>query len=734
MRRSTRLARLNVLVLILGVLASLTVGFTTETTTTIDTAAWASKVDANVLEAATAGSTEMMVLLARQADLSGASRRTTKAEKGQFVYDQLTSVAARTQTGILDQLTLLGVPHRSFWIVNAVWTVGDASLVQQLASRPDVAMVLPSPVGGLETPLGPDGTDDTDVVQSAEDPTPYGIDMVQAPRVWNELGIDGAGAVVASADVGVEWTHQALQANYRGWDPATGTATHDYNWHNAVPDPRSGCVGAAPCDDQSHGTHTVGTMVGHTPTEQIGVAPGAEWIGCRNMGTPVGVGAVPTYLECMEWLLAPTDSNGENPRPDLAPDVVNNSWGCLEACAPPLLHLQLQASRAAGIAYVASAGNEGDVGCSSIEFPLAVYEEAITVGATTAGDGIAGFSSRGPVLSDGSMRMKPDVSAPGNSVRSAVLNNGYGNKSGTSMAAPHVAGVIALIVSARPDLAGDVDTIQFILEHSGVRKTTGEGCGGDTADAVPNNVYGHGRLDAFAAVQLALALDNRAPVAVADEAMTTEGTTVDIDVLANDVDPDGDPLTVTGASAPANGTATVAADGQSVTYAPNDGFAGTDQFVYTVEDGRGGVATAAVTVTVQEACVPPTIDDSDAAVAYDGGWGLEESPDASAGTYHRRSGPDVYRGKKAHVATVSFSGDAVSYAFATLQDGGRVDLAIDGAWVDTLDFSGPTSEPAFGASVTYTGLGDGEHELTITYVGGTVIVDGFTFACGGDPG
>ena len=260
-------------------------------------------------------------------------------------------------------------------------------------------------------------------------------------------------------------------------------------------------------------------MVGTGPERageknEIGMAPDAKWIACRNMSH--GLGAVPTYLECMQWFIAPTDGNGQNPDPSKAPHVVNNSWGCVEVCPPPLLRDALQASRAAGLFYAVSAGNDGGVPgahvCSSIYHPLARYPEAFSVGATTwTTDSIAYFSSRGPtLLGDPPNQLvltKPNITAPGDDIRSALAGSDseYGLLSGTSMAGPHVAGLVALIISANPALAGNVDRIEDIIEQSAVRKTTTEGCGLDSPTQIPNNTYGWGRIDALAAVQRAVA-------------------------------------------------------------------------------------------------------------------------------------------------------------------------------------------------------------------------------------
>ena len=225
------------------------------------------------------------------------------------------------------------------------------------------------------------------------------------------------------ADTGVDWNHPALLPQYRGWDGAA--ASHAYNWHDAIhdADPLNACGSNSPepCDDQGHGTSVAGLAVGDDGGEnRIGVAPGARWIGCRNMN--IGAGTPARYIECFEFFLAPTDADGENPRPDLGADVVNNSWTCPEeeGCTDPqVLRSAVEALRAAGIAQSFAAGNTGPA-CSSLSAVPPIYEAAFAVGATDLGDGLAIFSARGPVLRDGSNRIKPDLVAPGVGVRTSA--------------------------------------------------------------------------------------------------------------------------------------------------------------------------------------------------------------------------------------------------------------------------------------------------------------------------
>jgi len=480
---------------------------------------WESKVDSAVLDAAALGPTDFIVYMSAHADLAPAGRLATKDAKGLFVYDALTTTARMSQAPLVARLAELDVSSTSFWIANSVLVnAGDLALIREVALRSDVEAIYAVGKGELQWPVDvPEGTEAVDVTATVGP----SLDWVRADEAW-ALGYRGQGAVVAGADTGVRWTHSALKTHYRGWDAASGTANHNYNWHNAA-GPNAECptdtASSQPCDDNDHGTHTVGTMVGEDPTKvnQIGMAPEAEWIACRNMSQ--GFGVVPTYMDCMQWFIAPTDLAGNNPDPSKAPDVVNNSWGCVEVCAPPMLKDMIDASRAAGIFYAVSAGNDNQfflgltTACNTINFPLAVYDAAFTVGATNAtNDTIASFSSLGPVVDnpvEGVAYRKPDIVAPGVGIRSATAasDTSYANLSGTSMSGPHVAGLVALVISANPELRGHVDTIEQVIRNSAKPLTSNKGCGGDSSTDVPNNVYGWGRIDALAAVQLAVNTD-----------------------------------------------------------------------------------------------------------------------------------------------------------------------------------------------------------------------------------
>ena len=462
------------------------------------------------------GEAQVIILLREQADLGGASALLTKEAKGQYVYETLWTLAQETQQAVQATLDAQGIDYQSFYIVNAIKTRADGALVRALAARGDVAQILPDPKIELIAPDLPQPEPEATASTRAVDGIQANLIRVNADDVW-ALGITGQGIVVAGQDTGYQWDHPALIDQYRGWDGST--ASHDYNWHDAIHDAGAsndcGSDSLEPCDDHGHGTHTMGIIVGQDlPTYEIGMAPGAEWIGCRNMAD--GVGTPTTYMECFEFFLAPYPVNGNRDlaEPALAPDVVNNSWscppteGCDDEASFALLEDSVAALRQAGIVVVASAGNYGTYtpdSCGTVFYPPAIYPQATTVGNFNhLTDQIHFGSSRGPVTYGGATYTKPDISAPGVEIYSSVRNDSYAWMTGTSMSGPHVAGAVALLLSAAPGYRGNVHQIEAFLFISAQPKTTDEGCGGDGLTDVPNNTWGWGILDTLGAVEIAL--------------------------------------------------------------------------------------------------------------------------------------------------------------------------------------------------------------------------------------
>ena len=472
---------------------------------------------------------DVIVVFRDQADLSGARRLATKSEKARFVYDRLTATAARSQERAVRLLREKNAAVNGLFLVNALAVQkADAALIRELAQMNEVKWVGADPwvqfEGSVET---------TAAAPAAERGTvEWGVQRIKAPDVWAK-GYTGQGITIGGADTGYDWLHPTLQPHYRGYSSFAGITDHNYNWHDAIHDysPLNldslgnpvgtnpcGFNTVAPCADGAHGTHTMGTMIGDDGLgNQIGVAPGASWIGCRNMER--GWGQPSTYLECFQWFLAPTDLNGQNPNPGKAPHVINNSWycayeeGCTDMVINDLLRVAIVNLKASGVFVVVSNGNFGNLGCASVTIP-AIFEESFSIGAIQYNDSIAGFSSLGPVVTDGNLRIKPNVSAPGQDVRSSVPNGNFANFSGTSMSGPHVAGLVALVLSAQPKLIGQVEVLENLIETTAIPAFDQRDCSDNGGQAYPNNTYGFGKVNALDAVNAAL-LYNPTPVSEA---------------------------------------------------------------------------------------------------------------------------------------------------------------------------------------------------------------------------
>lgn len=428
------------------------------------------------------------VHLKEKADLSISDKVSSKKEKNKIVYSQLKETAERSQKGIIAILKKKNIRYESFYITNALLVYlpqnSQNGIINLLSKRSDVSKIMPNPKFNMLTfpqNVTPSSAEKSNGVE-------WNINTIHAPQAW-EMGYKGSGVVVAGNDTGVTWSHPTISGKYRG--NSSGTVTHSYNWFDGI----SGKT--TPYDDHGHGTFTVGEMVGDDGNNnQIGAAPEAQWIGCKNMDAS-GAGTPKSYTKCFEWFIAPTDSNGLNPNPDYSPDIINNSWSCpaSEGCDKETLHEIVNNVQAAGIMLVFAAGNEGP-SCGTIAEAPNMYPEIMSVGATTSSNTLADFSSRGPSSYDGSIR--PNVSAPGEGVRSCVGTSGYTYMSGTSMAAPLVVGSTALLWSAVPDLMGDIDGTKKILELSASFKR-GFQCKGDKKEG-KNNMFGYGIVNAEEAI------------------------------------------------------------------------------------------------------------------------------------------------------------------------------------------------------------------------------------------
>jgi serine protease AprX len=451
--------------------------------------------------------TPIRVYLKEKADLTQIPVvLTEKAARGKWVYNSLRLTAQRSQKSIRAFLDGKKIAYEPFYIVNMI-AIPEATseLIGDLERFETVDRIRSDKSFVVDTPVPLETEENTKNFRGLEG----SIVATGAPTVWDTYDAMGQGVVVAGQDTGVDYQHPALKNQYRGF--TEGEFQHDYNWYDAVDKPLQsgsnpcGFSSAEPCDDDTHGTHTMGTVVGDDGAqEKIGMAPHAKWIACRNMDR--GLGQPSTYIKCFEFFLAPFPRRGQaqvDGKPELAPDVINNSWGCPqeEGCDGQEMRSVLEALYVAGISTVVSAGNAGP-SCGTINDQPATHSDlTLTVGAYNhRNQQIANFSSRGPSILD--QKVGPDLTAPGVGIRSSVPGGSYaGGYSGTSMAGPHVAGAVALLISARPALRGNPARIFDALTGTATPMTSAQSCGGLSGSKVPNNTFGSGLLNVLKAVE-----------------------------------------------------------------------------------------------------------------------------------------------------------------------------------------------------------------------------------------
>ena len=457
------------------------------------------EIDSNVRSQADSQQTfDFWIEFRQTANLDSVPEKLHKKDRSTLVYKSMTSIADSSQTQVVAYLNEKNLKYDSHWIVNSILVYGATQAdLDMLVTFPEVLAIKDRFTVALEdTQAVP--IDDSTVVAAAT--INWGLSFTHAPTVWSTFGDEGEGIVVANIDTGVLYTHAALVNQYRG----TVTGSNNYNWYAPTAAAKAACTGAstAPCDWNGHGTHTMGTMVGQDGANQTGMAPKAEWIACMGCDLTATNNCSDNALTtCAEWILAPTDLNGNNADPTKAPDVVNNSWG--GGRGNTWYESYVQAWVAAGIFPAFSAGNNGP-SCSTAGSP-GDYIESFASGAISSNGYIASFSSRGP----GSFgnNLKPDLVAPGVSIQSTYKDGGYASMDGTSMASPHTAGAVALLWSAVPQLNGDVaTTISLLYSSANPNVPNNNVCGAPGSATVPNYTYGYGYLDALQLVTDGIAL------------------------------------------------------------------------------------------------------------------------------------------------------------------------------------------------------------------------------------
>ncbi|USK33343.1 S8 family serine peptidase [Bacillus sp. F19] len=453
----------------------------------------------------------------------------TELMKRSAVVSTLRATANETQYSIktyLNQEKEKGnvKEFQSFYIVNGMAVTGTKQVMDKLATFPEVEKILPNetvqmipnessntstqPTADAKAETQTDTQADTrEDTQTDTTSVEWNIAKIDAPNVW-KMGFDGTGTVVASIDTGVQWDHPALKEKYRGYNPANpDQPDHTFNWFDAV----NGS--STPNDTTKQGTRVTGIMVGSEPngSNQIGVAPGAKWIAVKAFSSYGGSGTQVDLLEAGEWILAPKDAEG-NPHPEKAPDVVNNSWGSVQEGVDEWFRPMVQNWRAAEIFPVFAAGNSSYK--EGLIWTPANYPESFAVGYTDSNN-LRGFhSGRGPSAYG---VMKPDISAPGENIRSSDLRGSYSTLSLTMFGAPHISGVVALMKQVNPSLS--VDEIEKILKDSATPLTD------STYPTSPNNGYGHGLVNAYMAVSSITSGLGRVQGQVGHEGQDTENPT-----------------------------------------------------------------------------------------------------------------------------------------------------------------------------------------------------------------
>jgi len=398
------------------------------------------------------------------------------ATRGQLIANMVESLeahATETQQNVLSVLNQEATQYaktQSYWISNQIYIEGaSAELIEKLAQMPEISEIREQLVLELFEPIVPVPESNSTVPLENQ----WGVEKVGAPLVW-EKGNTGEGVVVGIIDTGVRGTHEILKDNFLG----------EFGWFD--PEKKS----KTPNDGNGHGSHVAGTIAG---ANGYGVAPGAKWMACRGCRTS----SCPEsdLLACGEFMTCPTDTDGKNKDCSKAPRLVSNSWGGGQGST--FYKATVDAWQKADIIPIFAQGNSGP-NCKTANSP-GDFANVIGVGATDINDGLASFSSKGPSVAG---LLKPDISAPGAQVRSSwrTDDKSYNTISGTSMACPHVSGVAALVLSAKPTTKYE-DLKKLLTSNTDTQlKATGRNCGETPDGTFPNNNYGYGRINAFKAI------------------------------------------------------------------------------------------------------------------------------------------------------------------------------------------------------------------------------------------
>ena len=465
------------------------------------------KVDPWVLDTASRGDTEFLVMLREQGDLRGARALSSKAERAPSSWTR----SGPRPNGARDPCSTFslsaGAAHRSFWVANMVWVRGDLGLVEELAARGDVFHIYANPRSASTGPCVAAG--------AGRPPRPTrssGASRRSTRLRSGPLGFTGQGVVIGGQDTGYDWTHPALKTSTAaGTAPpptttTTGTTRSTPGAASAAPTPPSPATTTATARTRwARWSATTGSQPDRRGARSALDRLPQHGPGRRHPGDLLRVLPVVPRADRPRRTRTPT-----RPR---RPHVINNSWGCppSEGCTTRRSCSRSSRTRAPRASWSSSRpatrGAAAGPSRSPGDLRRLVLRGRDRHRATTS----PASRSRGPVTVDGSNRLKPDISAPGVDVRSSVPGGGYEFFSGTSMAGPARRGVVALLLPAVPRSSGDPDAIETVLTASAAPRTTTESCGGVPGDQVPNNTFGWGRVDALAAFNADLAINRRTP-------------------------------------------------------------------------------------------------------------------------------------------------------------------------------------------------------------------------------
>jgi len=427
-------------------------------------------------------SNNMLTLLLYKKTLGVDLQTMDEVVRGRLVVDSLKSVSEESQKRVISYLQRNNYKFYSHWISNVISVEADLTLVKGLSQFNEIESIDKVDTATIIEPLEQQNVEAPKEKATIE----AGIAWVKAPEVWAK-GYKGQGITVGVIDTGAT-LHNDLKNFYRGRN-----GKHQEAWLDATANRPQ------PYDDNFHGTHCHGTVSANGTRETVGVAVEAEWVSCKFL-TASGSGSYDGALKCFTFMLAP---NGNS---DIRPHVVSNSYGGGTPTAA--LERALDALLAAGVEMVFAAGNSGSR-CGTVLLP-ALYPQAFSVGALNRNSHqLAAFSSRGPGRER--EKTKPEISAPGALVRSTSNSSpdAYRSASGTSMACPHVAGVVALLWSANRNLKRNIPATRRVLEKTAGDRPSQETTDCSSTQRYPNNLYGYGTVNVLKAVELAEKLDQQ---------------------------------------------------------------------------------------------------------------------------------------------------------------------------------------------------------------------------------